>query len=213
MLSDALIAVAMSASLTLYVRGVSHIRVARWEAPAFALGWLTIAIALLSPVEALAGALGSAHMTQHELLMVVAAPLVIAGRPVATILWGLPQRMRDGVAALVRRRLLLTLWRRLTGPLTVLVLHAIVLWALEVPSLLQAFTAAMFWWALIHGRYGRIGYGLAVSFVFATMIGKLWSPAYAPASAWIPVAVIFMTIALALFAAWAGESERRTSSP
>ena len=51
-------------------------------------------------------------------------------------------------------------------------------------------TAALFWWALVHGRYGRVGYGVAVVFVFTTAMhsgilgalitfgGQLWYPSY-----------------------------------
>jgi putative membrane protein len=59
--------------------------VRRWEAAAFAAGWLTVALALLSPLHQLGGVLFSAHMVQHELLMAVAAPLLVLGRPV--VVW------------------------------------------------------------------------------------------------------------------------------
>jgi putative membrane protein len=250
MIWTTLVVAAMTVSLVLYFRGVAHIRAARWEAPAFVLGWATIVIALLSPVATLSQTLFSVHMTQHELLMIVAAPLIVAGRPFATTLRGLPAHGRDVVARIVRQRLMLTLWRRVTGPFVVLVLHAIVLWAWHIPALFEAalkndaihamqhlmffVTAALFWWALIHGRYGRVGYGLAVFFVFATsmhtsILGALitfartlWYPAYGGTSPhaledqqlaglimWIPAGVIFTIVALALFAAWLGESERR----
>jgi mono/diheme cytochrome c family protein len=101
-------------------------------------------------------------------------------------------------------------------------------------------TACLFWWALIHGRYGRLGYGAAVLFVFATAVHsgalgalmtfapRAWYPLYAHRSAaaghdplqdqqlaglimWIPFGVVFLVLALALFAAWLGESERRAA--
>jgi len=49
----------------------------RWEAAAFAGGWLALFIALVSPVHAWGRVLFSAHMTQHEILMLVAAPLLV----------------------------------------------------------------------------------------------------------------------------------------
>ena len=99
-------------------------------------------------------------------------------------------------------------------------------------------TAALFWWTLVQGRYGRAGYGAGVLFVFLTSmhsgilgalmtLGRtLWYPAYdAPARAagvdplrdqqlaglimWIPAGIIFMVVGLALCAAWLGEAERR----
>ena len=62
----------------------------RWEAVCFAAGWLALIVALLSPVDALGGILFSAHMAQHELLILVAAPLMVLGRPLAPFLWALP---------------------------------------------------------------------------------------------------------------------------
>ena len=43
-------------------------------------GWLTLALALVSPLHPMGEVLFSAHMTQHELLVVVAAPLLVLGR-------------------------------------------------------------------------------------------------------------------------------------
>src|SRR5207248_1604828 len=77
-------------------------------------------------------------------------------------------------------------WQALTGPLVVWLLHGLALWVWHLPVLYQAAlgsaaihaiehtcylaTACLFWWALIHGRYGRVGYGMAVVFVFATAV-------------------------------------------
>src|ERR671937_3328862 len=55
-------------------RGIS-----RLEVLAFAAGWVALAVALMSPLDALSGSMFSAHMVQHELLMVIAAPLVVLG--------------------------------------------------------------------------------------------------------------------------------------
>jgi putative membrane protein len=99
-------------------------------------------------------------------------------------------------------------------------------------------TAVLFWFALIHGRYGRVGYGVAVFFVFATAMhtsilgvlftlgSRLWYPLYGERAnawhldaledqrlagliMWIPAGAILTIIALALFIAWLGEAERR----
>ncbi len=53
-------------------------------------GWFFLCLALLSPLHPLGEALFSAHMAQHELLMVVAAPLLVLARPLVAMLWGLP---------------------------------------------------------------------------------------------------------------------------
>src|SRR6185437_10302208 len=47
-------------------------------------GWTALAFALLSPVHPLGESLFSAHMLQHELLMLIAAPFLVLSRPLAT---------------------------------------------------------------------------------------------------------------------------------
>ena len=98
-------------------------------------------------------------------------------------------------------------------------------------------TAALFFWSLVHGGYGRVGYGAAVLYVFVTsmhtgLLGALltfahgaWYPTYAERAPawgfdpiedqqvaglimWIPASIVLAVLALALFAAWLGESER-----
>ena len=216
---------------------------------AFAFGWLALVVALVSPIDALSEILFSAHMTQHELLMIVAAPLMVFGRPLVAFLWALPARWRLPVGQSIP-------WRFLGGPIPATLLHAIALWMWHLPSLYQAtlrseaihavqhlsffLTAALFWWALVHGRYGRMGYGVAVAYVFFTaahsgLLGALIAlspnviyPIYQQAGApwginpiedqqlagiimWIPASVLFTIVGVALFAAWLGEAERRVA--
>ncbi|HET9664753.1 MAG TPA: cytochrome c oxidase assembly protein, partial [Burkholderiales bacterium] len=66
----------------------------RWQASAFIAGWLIVVVALISPLDALGGQLFSAHMVQHELLMVVAAPLFVLARPLEIWTWSLPSSWR-----------------------------------------------------------------------------------------------------------------------
>src|SRR4051812_41160488 len=51
----------------------------RWEALAYGFGWLALVVALASPLHPLGQVLFCAHMTQHEVLMLVAAPLLVLG--------------------------------------------------------------------------------------------------------------------------------------
>src|SRR5690606_27403306 len=62
----------------------------RWRAAACAGGLVALAVALLSPVESLSGAMLSAHMLQHVLLMSIAAPLLVLGAPTRALVSGLP---------------------------------------------------------------------------------------------------------------------------
>jgi cytochrome c oxidase assembly factor CtaG len=59
-----------------------------WEVFCFAGGWLALFIALVSPLHAWGSVLFSAHMSQHEVLMLVAAPLLVLGRPLVVFVLG-----------------------------------------------------------------------------------------------------------------------------
>ncbi len=226
----------------------------RWQAGCFAAGWLALVVALVSPLDALGGILFSAHMVQHEVLILVAAPLIVLGRPLAPTLWALPRRARDGAGRVARSPAFAATWRGLTAPLSVCVLHGLALWIWHLPALYQAtldddflhalqhlsffLTAALFAWALVHGRFGRLGYGAAVLYVFFTSLHsgvlgalltfapRLWYPIYQERTGawglspladqqlaglvmWVPAGVVFLVLGLALFAAWLGEAERR----
>jgi putative membrane protein len=245
-------------ALALYVIGVWRLRgthaVRGWEIACFGAAWTTLVVALLSPLDALSDLLFSAHMTQHELLMVVAAPLAVMGRPGVAWLWALPRAVRERLGRMARRPALRHAWHGLTQPVVVFVVHGIVLWAWHAPFAFEAAlhdenvhgvqhftffaTALLFWWALLNGRYGRLGYGIAVVYVFATsihssLLGALLTFAHHPlypthaartASAgldavgdqrlagllmWIPAGAVLLVLALAIFAAWLGESGRR----
>jgi cytochrome c oxidase assembly factor CtaG len=222
----------------------------RWEAVAFASGWLTLAVALISPLHRLGGVLFAAHMVQHELLMVVAAPLLVLGRPIIPFLWAVPiswRRLAGDWAAAAPARLV---WVLLTTPLVAWLLHAVAVWLWHAPSLYQATlsselmhtiqhvsflgTALLFWWALLHGREGRIGRPAAVIYLFTTAVhtsllgalltfsSRVWYPLYEPTTTpwgltpledqqlagvimWVPAGLAYLLAALGLAATWLKE--------
>ena len=216
----------LALSGTLYVAGLLRVwtragvghGVRPREAAAFGLGWAALAAALASPIDAWGARLFSAHMLQHELLMVVAAPLLVLGRPFGAWLFGLPAAWRRSIGAATRRAGWRRVWRALTGPLAAWSLHAAALWGWHVPRLFDAalaapglhalqhlsflFTALLFWWAVL-GPQARRQPGAALLSLFTTMLhtaalGALlalsevpWYAAYAltaPASGWEPLA-------------------------
>jgi putative membrane protein len=180
--------------------------IAKHQALSFALGWVSLVAALVSPLDPLGSQLFSAHMVQHELLMVVAAPLLVLGRPLATWTWALAPAQRRVVGRWVQSRGWTALWKVLTDPLVAWALHAIALWAWHIPALfngaleheglhiLQHFsffgTALFFWWAVLgHDPRGRYAPGHSAAYLFTTMmhtaaLGALLSlaptPWYAP---------------------------------
>jgi putative membrane protein len=181
----------------------------RWQPGAYAAGLIVLFVALVSPLDALGSALFSAHMVQHLLLIVAAAPLLVLGRPIVPLLWALPApvpRLLGGWwqrPAIARAGRVVLTWLPVAWAL-----HAAALWVWHVPGLYQAAlvdgrihvaehacflgTALLFWWAVVHpGRQGAAAYGASAVAVFVMamqggLLGALitfaptpWYPAYA----------------------------------
>jgi cytochrome c oxidase assembly factor CtaG len=178
----------------------------RWRALAFAAGWAALAIALVSPLDALSAALFSAHMVQHELLMIVAAPLLVLGRPLGIWLWALPPRARPAFGALGRATVTRASWHALRMPVVAWALHALALWIWHVPLFFEAalrepalhilqhssfLASALLFWSSIFGHVMREDADApAMLSLFTTMVHTaalgalltlapgLWYPAY-----------------------------------
>ncbi|HEX4330516.1 MAG TPA: cytochrome c oxidase assembly protein [Usitatibacter sp.] len=215
---DVLLATCLAVSAGLYVLGVSRLwgdagtgrGVTRAQAARFALGWATLVAALVGPMDRWSEELFSVHMVQHELLMVVAAPLLVLGRPLQAWSWALPEGWVLAFARFMRRRTIAGAWHGLTEPLGAWTVHALALWAWHMPLLFEAAlhsegihvaqhasflaSALCFWWAVV-GRDMRAPRGAALVLVFTTMmhtsaLGALltlastpWYPSYAAGSA------------------------------
>jgi putative membrane protein len=151
---------------------------------AFGLGWLMLATALVSPLDSLGAYLFSAHMVQHELLMIVVAPLLVLGRPLAVWLWALPPRARAALGQVLHRPGLRLAWQWLTAPLTAWLLHALALWAWHVPRLFEMALAhpwvhmlqhtsflasALLFWTTVLERRRTGASGTAMLSLFTTM--------------------------------------------
>lgn len=210
------VSVALALSFTLYACGFwrLHRRAAARsrrqrcrQALAFVGGWAVLVLALASPLDALGAALFSAHMVQHELLMLLAAPLLVLGRPLGVWVWALPAPWRIVVGRAIRWRILQTVWVGITAPLGAWLLHAAALWLWHVPWLFQKAllepwihtlqhtsflaTALLFWWAILARPDRAEGAGSAMLSLFTTMVHTgalgallalspgLWYPLYA----------------------------------
>ena len=191
---DPVVIVCLALSALLYFRGLQRLwseagrgrGIRQWEAAVFAGGWFALFVALVSPLDPMGEVLFSAHMTQHELLMLVAAPLVVLGRPLVAFLWALPVPWSRRLGQWTRVRWFQRSWRSLTLPLTAWAVHAAALWIWHLPVLFQATlrsdlvhtlqhicflgSALLFWWALFHGPRTAAGYGAAMLYVFTTSI-------------------------------------------
>ncbi len=174
-----------------------------WPVASFCLGWLVLAIALVSPLDLLGSRLFSAHMVQHELLMIVAAPLLVLGRPLAVWAWALPRAARRPVGAFFRQPAWRIPWRVLTAAPVAWALHALALWLWHVPVLFEAalhnevvhafqhlaflLTALVFWWSVLEPTTRRAS-ALAMLSLFTTMVhsGALGALLALARSAWYP---------------------------
>src|SRR5262245_52607218 len=86
-----------------YLRGWFHLPRRRMAtALCFAGGLGMIVLALCSPIGAYDQLLFSSHMTEHLLLALGAAPLLLLGKPLVPLLWCLPDQERHGLARLLR---------------------------------------------------------------------------------------------------------------
>jgi putative membrane protein len=174
-----------------YARGVRRLwrsagagrGIAPWRVACFAGGILAVAVALLSPIDAVAIALFAVHMTQHMLLVVVAAPLLLAADPGLATLWAFDVGARRRVAAWWRRaRVLPAVWRTLRRPVVAWTLHVGMLWLWHVPTLYGAalrdervhvtehaaffLTALVFWYPVVERARQRFRIGTAVLYLF-----------------------------------------------
>jgi cytochrome c oxidase assembly factor CtaG len=188
-------------------RGVAVVNVSL-----FGSGMAVLAIAALSPLHDLGEALLWAHMIQHELLMVVAAPLLVLGRPMQAFAWVYPVRVPQ--------------W--LSDPLLAWTLHAGAIVGWHLPGVFVAATASeglhfaqhasflgsalLFWWT-IFARPGLAGIvSLFGTMLYTGALGALmtfarasWYPGYALEDQqlaglvmWLPAGLAYPAAALAI---------------
>jgi putative membrane protein len=200
---DPIILMGLAAAAVLYRKGATASHGFRaWERRCYWAGWWSLVLALVSPLHPMGEVLFSAHMLQHEILMLVSAPLLVLGRPLIAYLWGLPESWRSMANWRPMRRC----WRFVSTPVNAWWIHAAALWGWHAPQLFQATvtsdavhaaqhfsflgSALVFWWALLRGRDAERGYGMAVVYVFTTAIHssilgalltfstRVWYPVY-----------------------------------
>jgi putative membrane protein len=161
-------------------------------------GALLALAAVAPPMHAAAEAALAAHMVQHLVLILAAAPLLVLGHPVRLALRMLPRRLSRAVA---RRTHLARITRLHTRVFAIgaWLAHVFVLWAWHAPRLYEwaiassaahalehvslIVTACAFWSAVVSPR--MLGPGGAVLYLFAaagqgTVLGALLTFAEAP---------------------------------
>lgn len=204
-----LVILPLLASALVYARGVARLwRVAGpgrgaqvWQVSSFAAGWLALAAALVSPLHKLGEKLFTAHMIEHEILMVIAAPLIVVARPFGAFVWGLSPRARRTLGWFRRSKFYRRLRAVVVNPFAATLLHGVALWVWHLPLFygwaldhdlvhwLQHVsflgTAFLFWAAMLNRGAGAGAYGPAVFYLFVTalhsgFLGILLTVARAP---------------------------------
>jgi cytochrome c oxidase assembly factor CtaG len=146
----------------------------------------------------------TAHMVDHELLMVAAAPLLVLSRPLSAFLWALPIGARRWLGTSAAAPPIAALWIALTNASVATLIHVATIFAWHTPSQFEAaisnpflhklqhatflVTALLFWWAVLNLPKRQFGIGAA--HLFATMMAmsllgdlltltpRLWYPSY-----------------------------------
>jgi putative membrane protein len=191
---DPWVVVPLYTSATLYLVGTLRLwrragtgrGVRQGQAACFWAGWTLTALALISPLHWLGERLFVAHMMEHEVLMVLAAPLLAVARPVGAFLWALPQSWRSVLGKAAQTPAVSQSWRVLRDPLVATLVHGVAIWAWHMPVLYDQvlqnvpmhrlqhasffLTAVLFWWTLFYGPMRRRGYGIAVFCLFVTAL-------------------------------------------
>lgn len=160
-------------------RGISFARYA-----AFMVGLLVLFAALLSPLEAWASQLFTAHMVQHVLLMFVAAPLLAIGHPAYVGLWALPRAWSRRIGQLYNRLPALhQLLRIITQPVWAWLFFVSMVWVWHIPALYEA--------ALMHDTIHIIEHAcfLLAAFVF-------WQSALQPAAGQQGISALLLALTM-----------------
>jgi cytochrome c oxidase assembly factor CtaG len=203
-LDPSLLYVGLAAAL--YLMGsAGRYRPKPWEAAAFFGSLLTIVIAMDSPIDAYADQLFWVHMLQHILLLTVAPPLFLLGRPWPRMWRALPLGPRTVVARGVARGHWTAPLRALARPLPAFILFnaTIIFW--HIPSAYDAtltngavhvlehamffFTGLLFWARVIDpgplrprlvwpARIAYIAGAMVVGWVLAIILVVVQHPIY-----------------------------------
>ncbi len=179
--------------------------VRRWQAGAYGGGLLVLLVALGPPLDGWADAGLMGHMVQHLLLVFVAAPLLVLGAPMPTVLWAMPPPARRRLGRLQRRLTpspYSTAWAASIAGAVVAHLGAI--WAWHLPAAFQGAvrsdglhlaqhasflgTAVVLWWVLLVGtRRSARGAGVLALFATTTASAPLGFLMTISSTSWYPI--------------------------
>src|SRR6185503_12797208 len=163
---------------------------ANWnETVCFLGGWTVLAIAFFSPLDTVSGALFSAHVLQHELMLQLAVPLMILGRPRAALLQALPPRWAQEVTWRMEESTPRGAGEMLAHPWVAWSLHMLALWTWLMPApfdaamrhgsvhAIQHFTligtGLLLWWSLLYGPQRPVRRRDVALLLFMFVLGRI----------------------------------------
>jgi putative membrane protein len=165
-------------------------KVRGWHSMAYIAGWLSLSLALVSPLHWLGEHLFTFHMIEHEIVMAISAPLLVMSRPVGPFLWSLPRRIRIAVGRFLRRPAVVVAWQRLSSGGNATLLHGVAIWAWHAPLLFDVavvnvavhrlqhlsflLTALLFWWSVLRSsESGVAAWHLFITMLHTSVLGAL----------------------------------------
>ena len=132
--------------------------VSAWQLAAFTAGLISVWAAVASPLAALDHQLLTAHMAQHLLLMIVAAPLILLGAPAIILLHAFPQRfVRSVWAPLLRWLPLHGVGRIVSHPLFCWFASTVTVIGWHVPALFELGMRSAGWHEVEHASFFAAG--------------------------------------------------------
>jgi cytochrome c oxidase assembly factor CtaG len=182
----------------LYATGLAVLRrrsalarkVRRRQAFAYFTGWISLALALVSPLHWLGEHVFTFHMIEHEIVMAISAPLLVVARPIGALLWSLPRGLRIASGRFLRRSAVDAAWQWLSSGGNATLLHGVAIWVWHVPPLFDAavasaavhrlqhlsflVTAILFWWSVLRRSDSGAGaWHLFITMLHTSMLGAL----------------------------------------
>ncbi|VWX49417.1 cytochrome c oxidase assembly protein [Novosphingobium sp. 9U] len=140
----------------------------------FGSGWLVLTGALVSPLHEAGERSFAAHMFEHELIMLVAAPLLVLAEPLAVMLWAFPSGGRRSLGSVTNLRPVEATWLLLSGAVTATPLQAAALWLWHAPALFDLALADERWHAAQH-----FSFLISALLFWTAMLGRRTAPGVA----------------------------------
>ena len=178
-----------------YMRGWYQLRnalphlVSGWRLAAFMSGMVSLTVAVGSPLADMDHQLLTVHIVEHLVLMTIAAPLILLGAPVITLLQGLPKRFRRSVAApLLRYSPVNGVGRIITQPALCWLASTVTVIGWHVPALFELGMNSEGWHRVEHASF------LAAGLLFWWPVVQPW-PSLTRLSRWsVPLYLFLATL-------------------